>query len=245
MKSGECIMDGQFPNYDAYCVIESDDEEDTNSSDQPQDIIAGIDTAVDMFFEDHNELIDDQITKCNDYLDKSLRNCTLEANFIDNLGTELQNEITSLRNELYKPYKPVIKHVDPIDIFEDSKKSDKDIIAVNRTICSVPADLPKEGPLEYPQFKQGDLLYGMKFTLKQPWFKCKIKSVMNDGNVHLLFDSEEKVLQAKEVASFEESPVRFPVGCRIISKFTEIDSDVDYYYAGIIAEPPNLINRFR
>ncbi|XP_050536343.1 histone-lysine N-methyltransferase SETDB1-like [Daktulosphaira vitifoliae] len=251
MKAGECIMDGHFPNYDSYCVIESDDEDETlnslsNNYFPSKDIVSGVNAALDLYFEMNEEIINDQIVKCNNYINKSVHDCTTKVNYLENMAAELENEIAFLRNELYKPYQPITSQVCHIDVIDDLKKNDKDIIAVNRTICSVPADLPNEGPLQYPHIKEGEVVYAMKFTLIQPWYKCKIKSVVSDDYVHAKFEDEEKLLPNKAIASFDENPVRFPVGSRVISKFTDQDStNCDYYYAGVIAEPPNLINQFR
>jgi len=138
---------------------------------------------------------------------------------------------------------------------EDNKENDKkdniednieDVIAIKSTICPIPADLPKEGPLEYPFLHEGQFVYAMKYTLIQPWLKCKIKSVINNDYVHVKFDSDEKLLVIKEIAYFTPSPVQIPVGTRIISKFSDIDNKIeDSFYAGIIAEPPKLLNQFR
>lgn len=251
MKAGECIMDGHFPNYDSYCVIESDDEEETLNSPSTnflpsKNVVTGVNAALDLYFEMNEEIINNQIVKCNDYINKSVDDCSSKVNHLENMATELENEVAFLRNELYKPYQPITSQVCHIDVIDDFKKTDKDIITVDRTICSIPADLPIEGPLQYPPIKEGEVVFAMKFTLIQPWYKCKIKSVLNDDYAHVKFDNNEKLLHNRAIASFDKNPVRFPVGCRVISKFTDEDStNCDYYYAGIIAEPPNFINQFR
>lgn len=142
-----------------------------------------------------------------------------------------------------------------IDMEKENNKEDKennkddnieDVIAITSTICPIPADLPKEGSLEYPPLSEGQFVYAMKGTLKQPWFKCRVLSLINDDYVHVKFDSNEKLLMIKEIAYFTQNPVQFPVGSRIISKFSDTNRTfTDSFYAGVIGEPPKLLNQFR
>lgn len=154
-------------------------------------------------------------------------------------------------NKIEKVYpigKSILKNTG-IETNKNNKKEEddkEDVIAVDRTVCTIPADLPKEGPLEYPLLQEGQVVYAMKISLIQPWYKCKIKAVINNDYVHIKFDNDEKLLTTKEIAYYTPNSVQFPIGARVIAKFTDTDSKViDYFYAGVIAEPPKLLNQFR
>jgi len=283
LLDGECILESRFKNYDLHFVIESssDDEDDktelqrflSNSSSEnlsnDQDLYNSIKFAVSSVVDKNERVLKKQYELCDDFVKNRLIDCESSRNEIDNIVTELNNELETIRNSLYDSYKPILHNVGSVDIDhlgnmkvkkrvkdktnntfnakkEDDKLDKEDVIAINSTICAVPADLPKEGPLEYPLLCEGQTVYGMKLSLMQPWFKCKIKSVINNDYVHIKFESDEKLLTTKEIAYFVPSPVQFPVGTRIISKFTDIDTKVtDCFYAGVIAEPPKILNQFR
>lgn len=146
---------------------------------------------------------------------------------------------------------------DNLELNKTDKKEDKNslddsadiLIAINETICNVPVDLPKEGPMIYPALRIGQAVYAMKNTLLEPWFKCIIAGVY-DRYVQINFDGEVKLLRPCYIAYCPRNPVRFPVGCRVISKYSDPNSDdngknIDYFYAGVVAEPPSLLNKFR
>ncbi|XP_060858818.1 histone-lysine N-methyltransferase SETDB1-like [Metopolophium dirhodum] len=129
--------------------------------------------------------------------------------------------------------------------YED--KSDKDdIITLDSTVCVVPANLPLEGTLEYPVFESGQTVYGMQLTRKDPWYSGKIKKIYNQDNIHIVFQTCRKLVSKKQIAYSTPNSVRFPVGCRVIAKFKDPNSQYDNeFYAGIVAEPPNAFNNFR
>lgn len=157
-----------------------------------------------------------------------------------------------VKNDLYGMFEGTSTSVGVVDIPTSSTdnriEKEIDIITVVKsTVCSIPSDLPKEGALKYPPLEVGQSVYGMRFSLKQPWYKCKIKTIINNSIIEVWFDEKDtQLLTKREIAFTSESPVRFPVGSRVIAKFCDHDTIVvNYYYAGIIAEPPKIINEFR
>ncbi|XP_026812742.1 histone-lysine N-methyltransferase eggless-like [Rhopalosiphum maidis] len=296
-KEGKCVMDSSFPSYDSYLIIdssscESSDDYDDEEEPRPgtsrdgllpdKDVKNAIDSAVLHYFDKNKYLIDHQVKKCDEYMTRGIEKCLMDAEHIETLASELENEMNSLRNELYNPYQPIITSLDPVDIndleenieeeneedliipIEDQlpieevitpkeakrlrlDKSDKeDIITINRTVCPIPANLPMEGPLEYPPLESGQTVYAMKSTLIQPWYRCKIKTLINIDYVHVKFENDEKLVTTKEIAFCTLNPVRFPVGCRVIAKYTDPNyRHVDEFYAGVVAEPPKMLNEFR
>jgi len=135
----------------------------------------------------------------------------------------------------------------------EEDETDKDIIiAVNHTLCNVPADLPKEGIMVYPNVQEGEAIYAMTNSSNKPevWQKCKVKSLKSNGFVVVYYGRNgKKTLHPKKLAYTPRNPVRFHVGSRVISKYTNpkniTNKQVDNFYAGITAEPPSVLNKFR
>jgi len=249
--------------------------DDKMNSGSVKNVLEGVKLAVISVMNKNKRMLQTQHELCNKYIAERIRACDQSRTELDELIAKLSKDVETMKNTLYDPYTPVVTNSGSVDLDDmenvcvmksmkhktnlkidvekkDSKEDNKDdniedVIAIKSTICPIPADLPKEGPLEYPPLREGQFIYAMKSTLIQPWFKCKIKSVINSDYVHIEFDSDdEKLLMIKETAYLTKCPVQFPVGSRIISKFSDIDGKVaDLFYAGVIAEPPKLLNQFR
>ena len=59
---------------------------------------------------------------------------------------------------------------------------------------------------------------------------------------------DEKVVQSKHVAYYDANLLNFniPVGCRVIARTLDKSSDIgNFFYAGIVAEPPKATNKSR
>lgn len=55
-----------------------------------------------------------------------------------------------------------------------------------------------------------------------------------------------KTVTGKQLAYRKPSRVRYPVGTRVIALFRNTESPgKDAYYAGVIAEPPKVLNMYR
>ncbi|KDR11107.1 Histone-lysine N-methyltransferase eggless, partial [Zootermopsis nevadensis] len=54
-----------------------------------------------------------------------------------------------------------------------------------------------------------------------------------------------KQVSGKQMAYVSPSPVRFPVGTRVIAVFQDNDWSKECYYSGVIAEPPKSMNKYR
>ncbi|KAL5238409.1 hypothetical protein ACI65C_005819 [Semiaphis heraclei] len=341
-KDGQCIMDTSFPSFDTYLVVddssssEGEEEEEkpkpsTSKVGSPpdQDVKNAINSAVTFFFNKNKSLFERQVKLCDEFIDREINQCLIDADEIDKLASDIENQMASLRNEIYHPYQPIITHLEPVDINEleenietkqevkTSLKEDKtsreepktsqeevkksqeeiktsqeevktsqkkarflkrakvtqeeinkliekyetpieakrikldksnkeDVITINTKTCTVPNALPKEGHLVYTNVVSGQVVFAMKLGMKDPWYRCKVKSIVSEGYIHVTFQNDEKLLTSKEIAYASLSPVRFPVGCRVIAKFTHSNSKcIDEFYAGIIAEPPKTVNEFR
>ncbi|XP_025204088.1 histone-lysine N-methyltransferase eggless-like [Melanaphis sacchari] len=293
-KEGKCVMDSSFPSYDSYLVIDDSSCEENDEPEHPkpstskeglppdQEVKKAIDSAIVHYFDKNKYLFEHQVKLCDEYMTQGIKKCLIEADAIDKIAAQLEDEMKSLRNEIYDPYQPIITSLDPVEIndleestdeeYEDLEapnnefqlpveelttakeakrikldNSDKeDIISIRRTYCPIPSNIPMEGPLDYPPLENEQIVYAMKLTLMHPWYRCKIKTLINSDYVHVKFDSDEKLVTTKQVAFSTLNTVRFPVGCRIIAKYSDpYFRHVDEFYAGIIAEPPKMLNDFR
>lgn len=57
--------------------------------------------------------------------------------------------------------------------------------------------------------------------------------------------SQVKTVPGKQLAYSTPSPVRLPVGTRVIALFHDEGSTKESFYAGVIAEPPKSMNDYR
>lgn len=142
----------------------------------------------------------------------------------------------------------ILKRKNSVDDDEKVKKKKEDNVEfIGIDIPSeseLPSDLPNEGIIRYPNIVAGDLVYGVKHLL-HPWFQGRVLSPVNDDYYHIKFFYDEKLATRKEIALFSMSPVRFPVGCRVIAKYNIPGKSVENFYSGVVAEPPKLLNNFR
>jgi histone-lysine N-methyltransferase SETDB1 len=270
----------------------------------------------------YNDLIDVQKKLCDDYLDTKFRESMHEADLIDDTTHRLEDEIKSMRDVIYDPYKPILSSLPPDSdsdsdfiiieeiIDEDSESDkikddklekrekgksekkkdyeldknkedeetnklhkidnnknevtdkdkqnkivvpkenkedeiDKDVIAINRTICAIPSDLPKEGTLEYPPLQIGQTVFATNLSTMLPWSEAILSTKENENLVNVYVDGKLNIIPIRSIAYVTPSPVQFPVGTRVLAKIDHNFKKIDYFYAGIIAEPPKLLNKFR
>lgn len=268
-KNEQCIMDAQFPSYDSHLIIgSSSDEEEEVEKKEPkpgtlnnvlfQDISKDFESVINYFFDKNKSLIEKQERLCENYLDQEEITIMNNTDDLDKFALELEDEISSFRDDLYEPFKPITTCSETVDINEleanlekittsngaETIKVDKDIIPGDRTVCTVPDNLPSEGLLLYPPVEIGQTVYALTKSLKDPWSKSVINSIITEDYVHISFDAGEKLLTTKQIAYFTLNPVRFPVGCRVIAKFND-PTHTDAFYAGVVAEPPKILNQFR
>lgn len=237
--------------------------------------------AIKYVLDKNKDMIEKQIELCDEYIDSKIDYAKQRIKEFDESLLEVENELTDLKRMLYDPYKPNIINESCVDINgmvdniptngnevdkkvmivnkreriqeTEEDKTDKDIIiAVNHTLCDVPADLPKEGIMVYPNIQEGEAVYAMTNLTESPeiWQKCKVGSLVGNGFIVVYYGGNgKKLLHPKKLAYTPRNPVRFHVGCRVISKYTNpkniTNKQVDNFYAGIIAEPPSVLNKFR
>lgn len=128
----------------------------------------------------------------------------------------------------------------------NKEEDETDIIAINRTVCTIPSNLPKEGTVEYPPLSVGEKIVGSSGNLLRPWFKCTVRNLVNEDYICIkISGSMDRIVQTQFIAYYSQSSVRFPVGIRVIAMLKNHAKYIDAFYAGTIAEPPKLLNKFR
>ncbi|PSN51326.1 hypothetical protein C0J52_15725 [Blattella germanica] len=113
--------------------------------------------------------------------------------------------------------------------------------------------LPPIGPITRPKPRLGDVMYVMKLSFYGVWSRAKLSSGnLSMYNVYKVkFESSYrksnpvKQVTGKQMAYTTPSPVRFPVGTRVIAIFQDNDWSKECYYSGVIAEPPKSMNQYR
>nr|CAD7392358.1 unnamed protein product [Timema cristinae] len=124
--------------------------------------------------------------------------------------------------------------------------------------------LPPIGPIPRPTPQPGDIVYVMKLSFYGLWSRAKIIEILPKGTKENNVSSEYisdmfkvkfestyrksnpvKVVQGKQMAYPTPCPMRYHVGTRVIAIFSEDERSKESFYAGVIAEPPKSMNKFR
>lgn len=223
--------------------------------------------SIEEWFGNNGDAMIKQVNMSDNFLQKMHDACCSNMYELDKICRDTEYQIYRLRAAIYEPFKPILKYLPPIDLTEqpnlkrvikdipnkqykkkkldnDNKKDDR--VTITLDTYSSPADLPLIGPQEYPPLKEGDWIFANKLDFKQPWSKCKIKSVINQDYMSVLFP-EEKILTTKEIAYYNPNSVQFKVGARVIAMSNKTPNIFisNSFYSGVIGERPNLINKFR
>lgn len=190
--------------------------------------------------ESESDIVDVEVDK-----DKGIK-----SDKIKDYKTDKNKEEESITNKLHKVDKEGKTDQDKQNIKVIAKENkedetDKDVITINRTVCAIPSDLPKEGTLEYLPLQKGQTVFVTNLSLLLPWFEGILSTRINETNLNVFFNGGVNLVPTKSIAYFTESPVQFPVGTRVIAKLDDNLKKIDSFYAGIIAEPPKLLNKFR
>ena len=116
------------------------------------------------------------------------------------------------------------------------------------------------GPLVRPGLSEGCRVWAMREeSLTQPWTTATVSKITRSKLVHknsqiefvfdvrvVFEDRTSKDLTGKQVAIMTESPVRLPVGTRVIALYKEEGTDLtEEFYPAVIAETLSLRNRNR
>lgn len=143
----------------------------------------------------------------------------------------------------------------------------QDVVALDQERTRPPANLPPIGPILRPKLKVDDLVYVMRVSFYSTWVMARIIEIIPNKSKNDISDitkplemyrvrvespQHRKTILVKNVvgrylALPDPSPVRLPVGTRIIAAFKDEGKPFskDNFYSGIVAEPPKSMNKFR
>lgn len=270
-------MKANFPNFISHYVIESssssEDEEKprpSTSKNAPDNKLTPLlKNSIDTWFDNNKSMLSKHISMCDDHIIEAHKSAFDNMGLLKKLCLTAERKVYRIRADLYRPYTPKYEYLPPVDLtlinfkrasdninnkqYKKSKLDDKNeeeddkIVVMNGEIQPSPADLPEIGPQEYPPFEDGCSMYAMMTSIDKPWSKCTIKAKINPEHVHVLFQSDDKIVTTKELAYYDPNPVQFRVGYRVIAmsnKTASINVSASFY-AGVIGEPPKIINKFR
>lgn len=128
-----------------------------------------------------------------------------------------------------------------------------DVIPVARVV-SKPPTLPPTGVLIRKDLAIGARVYAIKGSAYGVWYKARvveIKQSPSGGELQyrVKYDSKKVVNQGvsgKQLAFHEPAEVLLPVGTRVIAQYRdEYWAQANSMYAGIVAEPPKVMNNYR
>ncbi|CAH0395429.1 unnamed protein product [Bemisia tabaci] len=138
-----------------------------------------------------------------------------------------------------------------------------DIVQLIPAKIMPPPNLPSQGPLIRTPVKVNEIVYYMKSTLYGVWIPGKVMKVSAvdrksaQGPFKFLYKIRPEPVKkysdayrsvfGKFLAYYHPASVRLPVGTRVIAIFKEENDKgkSDKFYAGVIAEIPKSINKFR
>jgi len=123
-------MDARFPSDSSVIDDPSGKEKDEAEEEEPkpstskvdlpvdQDVKNGINSAIIHFFNKNKYLFEHQVQLCDDFINEGIRQCQDGADELDKLFSNLENEMASLRNEIFDLYQPIITGLEPVEINE-------------------------------------------------------------------------------------------------------------------------------
>lgn len=178
----------------------------------------------------------------------------------------LRKELDAMHKRLYDQFKYNYHCLPPLDIEDDKsdrliKKDHTDLeLSTNNDVIIVeaPKDLPPDGVFIKSALKPGQICYAAQNSIVGcPWVKTLIqKIVTTDKKVYDVTPVNEKTkakqkvksLTGRDLAYASPSPVKLPVGTRIIAVYTYtniVSLNRQIFYAGIVAESPSALNNYR
>lgn len=223
-----------------------------------------VENAIKVYVERTKNILDNQKQLCND---KSVERYKMTANEVNNIILRIKSDIKITNNLLNDLYRPNVTYLNSVDICESNNTiepklyindlhlntiekrtnnecgTDNNATIIKRTSIDTSPFIPADKNLVYPLVSQGLELYGMKFNLLEPWYKCEVQCLISNDYIFIKFEPEEMVLNKTQLAYTMEHPVQFSVGARVISKLS--NKDFSNYYSGLIGEPPSTLNNFR
>ncbi|XP_029829504.4 histone-lysine N-methyltransferase SETDB1-B, partial [Ixodes scapularis] len=141
-----------------------------------------------------------------------------------------------------------------------AQKSSDDIIPVGKFTPKVP-NLPPEGPIVRKELDISSRVLATRNFPLGVFFKARITEVRpaeetDDGEpmYHIKFEArkpnagmrQSKWFSPRELAYADRPPVVLPIGTRVVATYTDESwNQRQSLYAGLIAEPPKPLNRYR
>ncbi|KAK6643619.1 hypothetical protein RUM43_005129 [Polyplax serrata] len=204
--------------------------------------------------------IDDRLKKARTLIYKAFtpRIKSIQALSISDRTDKNIEELT--RKHGTKSVEEVIKECttpatkNPVEV-DNSNVEMHDVVAL-KEVELPKVNLPPLGKLSYPSLCLGSQVYTIKASVFGIWVMGKIVEIVSkidDGTTsyRVRLDSAQrgantKVVTGKQLAYRTPSRVMYPVGTRVIALFKNAEAlGKSAYYAGVIAEPPKILNAYR
>eukprot|EP00092_Neocalanus_flemingeri_P039054 GFUD01042514.1.p1 GENE.GFUD01042514.1~~GFUD01042514.1.p1 ORF type:complete len:1002 (-),score=358.73 GFUD01042514.1:84-3089(-) len=242
LMKGESLLGEKLPVAQDILMLEDSDEElQTDSSEDEEleleltdsegeemTVEERLERAVSRALDKFN--FDFQLSAATEELGKRLDSMTDEFADTEKMFCDLEENVDSLRREIYRDHESVIRELPPLDIKEEEEEE--------------LSALPPAGPVERPTPKHGQGVLATTKGLEEEWSEAIVELVSGDKFSVKLRDGKVKKVCGKEVAYDTAHNVRLPVGTRCVA-FCRDKEQVGVFRSGVVAEPPKILNKNR
>nr|CAD7591759.1 unnamed protein product [Timema genevievae] len=264
------LINLNFPcRNDSVILSDSDDDVEDNVY-LPSDVMTLVEDNIQDIIESTMNKYDVnfQLNKGDKILEKRVAKLEQKTTEVDENFNDIQKSLDETMSLLYNDFAPLIKELPPITIVDDGGNIVQemvvpDVVALEQ-VDVTHKPLPPIGPIPRPTPQPGDIVYVMKLSFYGLWSRAKIIEILPKGTKENNVSSEYisdmfkvkfestyrksnpvKVVQGKQMAYPTPCPMRYHVGTRVIAIFSEDERSKESFYAGVIAEPPKSMNKFR
>ena len=173
LKQEPCFPSEQFPLPKSLVTLDDSDEEFVDNSSSESEYEFETDKFEELVSKVMKEKfkIEDQIDEAIKSVDKRLKDVEPAMDETEKIFDDLEKNIDALRNSLYRPFKPKLNEIEPIDLNQtnDLTKSRTLIGSVQTAPIFPSGALPPSGNVDRPDVVIGQTLYAMRGNILRPW----------------------------------------------------------------------------
>lgn len=173
---------------------------------------------------------DFQVSAATEDLGNRLDSMSDDFAATEKMFCDLEENVDTLRREIYRDHEPVIQELPPLDIKEEDEE--------------LPNTLPPSGPMETPIPTSGQGVLIAAQDLDEEWCDAVVENVHEGIFIVKLGSGEVKSVRGKEIAYNTSHQVMLPVGTRCVALCRDKEQ-VGGFKSSIVAEPPKSLNKNR
>lgn len=232
---------------------------------------------VDGVINKNNSIINNQVKLCNDNISKQVKLAMQNMINIEETVLRFHNKVEDLTKTFSRLNKPnvtnescVVVNDTAVNVPTNKEHKETRVVVkksnqrcVQKTVkdcamtnscgliaCQAPAKFHKHGTMFYPPVLKRQTVFANIGVLTECWRKCTANDVVGNGFIEVSWNTiNKRMLRLGNIAYIAKNPVKYNVGCRVISKYNNTQDNasirVDHFQAGVIAEHPSVVNSFR